>query len=97
MAVTAATSIAVGVVNYEAGAKAASAEKSLADSQAAQLTQEQNQANALAATEAASGQTFGFGSEPITPTIMTGLGFGTDGGGSAAPNSGGSKSVTGMS
>jgi hypothetical protein len=93
-AVAAAATTVTGVMNYEAGQQAAKAQKDLANQQAGQLQQQEAQAQALAAQEATSGQTFGFDStnHPLAG-VMTGVGFGS------APKSSanaGSQSITGM-
>ena len=92
----AATTVATGVANYVQGQNAANAAKSLENQQNAQLQQESEQAAALAAQEATTGQTFAFGSEPTSASIMTGLGFGQASAGSRSPNAARAGEITGM-
>lgn len=74
-AVTAAATVSFGVQNYLASQDAADAAKGLRDSQAAQLKQQQDAANAQAAAQAVGGQTFGRGDD--SHVVATGLGYGS--------------------
>lgn len=81
-----------GVGNFVDSSNASRAEKNLADQQNSELQASQEQAAALAAQQATTGSTFGFGDEPTTG-FATGFGFGTAP--SGAPNSG-RQQITGM-
>ncbi len=78
LAVTALTAATVfeGAQSYNASQSAASAQKSLANEQRSRLTNEANEAAALAAREATTGQTFGFDETETAGRAMTGFGFG---------------------
>ena len=93
MTVAAATAVSTGVMSYMAQSDAADAAKKLENQQADELKQEQAARAAEAATEAGSGQTFGFGNIPAH-SILSGLGYG--GGGGGKTQGAGRGSVTGM-
>ena len=88
--VSAAASVAGGAYSYVQGQEAANAQKDLAAQQAAQLKSQQDAADAQAAAQATTGQSFGL-DDRTTRALSTG--FGGGGGGSA--NSGRGQ-ITGM-
>ena len=92
-ATTAAASVGFGVNSMLEQQDAADAAKKLENQQADELKNEQAARAAEAATEATSGQTFGFSNIP-SHSILSGLGYGASGGGKTSGS--GRGSITGM-